>query len=144
MRTRIAALALVSSLAVHAAEMRFKRHTIRDLGAERISGFTLAEDRLATWGDRLRRWNIPGGQTTVFGPRGPFVEGGAVLDVDGDGRPDLVVNEGPPQRVLVWFQAPRWTRHVIDTGVDTADMLAATLFGRRGILLVHKREQVRF
>src|SRR5207245_11758638 len=63
---------------------------------------------------------------------------------DGHGRPGLGGNQCPPERALVGFQAPRWPRHVIDTGVDTADVLAATLFGRRGILLVHKRAQVRF
>jgi hypothetical protein len=50
---------------------------------------------------------------------------------------DVVVNEGGPEAALVWFQGPRrgasWTRRVIDTGVDAPDILAVTLFGRRGI-----------
>ena len=92
----------------------------------------------------MRLWNLPEGKNAVSGPRGPFAEGGTILDVNGDGQLDLVVNETVPPRALVWLEAPRWTRHVIDTAVDTADVIPAELFGRRGILLVHRRAQVRF
>jgi hypothetical protein len=92
----------------------------------------------------VRWWNLPEGKNAVSGPRGPFAEGGTILDVNGDGQLDLVVNETAPPRALVWLEAPRWTRHVIDTGVDTADVIPAELFGRHGILLVHRRAQVRF
>jgi hypothetical protein len=92
----------------------------------------------------VRWWNVTEGKNAVSGPRGPFAEGGTILDVNGDGQLDLVVNETVPPRALVWLEAPRWTRHVIDTGVDTADVIPAQLFGRRGILLVHRRAQVRF
>jgi len=71
-----------------------------------------------------------------------------LVDVDGDGRVDIVVNESGPEAALVWFRAPArgdlWVRHVIDTGVDAPDILPVTFFGRRGILLIHKRIQVRF
>jgi hypothetical protein len=54
-----------------------------------------------------------------------FPEGGCVLDVDGDGLVDVVVNEGGPEAALVWFRAPDqgslWVRHVIETGIDAAD-----------------------
>ena len=92
----------------------------------------------------MRWWNLPEQKNPVSGPRGPFAEGGTILDVHGDGQIDLVVNETASPRALVWLEAPRWTRHVIDTGVDTADVIPAELFGRRGILLVHRRAQVRF
>ena len=66
-----------------------------------------------------------------------------MVDVNRDGQLHLVVNETAPPRALVWFEAPHWIRHVIDTGVDTADVIPAELFGRRGILVVHRRAQVR-
>jgi len=104
---------------------------------------------LVTWGDRLVRQRLPDGAARVLrGPGIVFAEGGCLLDVDGDGRLDIVVNESPPEAALVWFRAPQagggWTRHVIDTGVEAADMLAATLLGRRGVLLIHMGAQVRF
>jgi len=39
---------------------------------------------------------------------------------------------------------PVGTPHVIDTGVDRADVHAARRFGCRGILVVHRRAQIRF
>jgi hypothetical protein len=144
MRRWFALLFLALASLAGAQTWRFARHDIANLHAERIAGWATDGTRLVTWGDRLRWWNIPQGNSAAFGPGGPFAEGGAILDVDGDGRRDLVVNEGPPGRALVWLQAPRWTRRVIDSGVDTADVIAAELFGRRGILVVHRRAQIRF
>jgi hypothetical protein len=45
---------------------------------------------------------------------------------------------------MIWLEAPRWKRHAIDTGADFADCVPATLFGRRGVLIVHRQSQVRF
>ena len=127
-----------------AASPRFVRREIARLGAERIAGCALDGRKLATWGDRLRWWLLPDGTSTMVGSSGPFSEGGAIFDVDRDGQPDIIVNETAPGRALVWFQSPHWTRHVIDTGVDIADLLPAELFRRRGILVVQRRMQVRF
>jgi hypothetical protein len=125
------------------AQIRFTKHHIQNLGRKRIAGYAIAGRELITWGDRLRAWSIPDGKFRVLGSGGPFGEGGAILDVNRDGQLDVVAGEMSP-RMLVWFEAPRWTRHVIDTGVDTADVISADLFGRRGILVVHRRAQVRF
>jgi hypothetical protein len=127
-----------------AQSLRFTRQDLAKLGEERVTGSALSGRTLVTWGERLRWWNLSEGKGTASVARGPFAEGGAILDVDGDGRPDVVLNEDSPGRAFVWLEAPGWAGHVIDTGVDTADVLAAKLFGRRGILVVHRRAQVRF
>ncbi len=145
MRTRFAPLLPLLSLLAGAQTLQFARHDIANLGEERVTGSAIFHRKLITWGDRLQTWSIPEGKSVVaLGPQGPFAEGGVILDVNGDGQPDIVLNEDAPGRALVWFEAPRWTRRIIDTGVDTADVLPAELFGRRGILVVHRRAQVRF
>ena len=132
---------------------RFTEHILQKLHKETISGYALQERTLVTWGDQLLWRGLPQGDFQVIRGRGrAFAEGGCLLDVDGDGALDIVVNEGAPDRDLVWYHAPHghagggagWTRHVIDTGVDAPDMLATTLLGHRGVLLIHKRAQVRF
>jgi hypothetical protein len=127
---------------------RFSEHILRKLRNETITGLAIQDRTFVTWGDRLLWGSLPQGYRVVRG-RGPmFAEGGCLLDVDGDGLLDIVVNEGGPEADLVWYRAPHaggvWTRHVIDTGIDAPDMLPATLLGHRGVLLIHKRMQVRF
>ena len=76
----------------------------------------------------------------VLGRERAFTEGGCLLDIDGDGRVDIVVNEGGPEAALVWFRAPGrgtlWVRHVINTGPGGAaeeivDLGPADGLGRR-------------
>jgi hypothetical protein len=150
-RTLFRALAAtLPCCAVAAGQLpHFAEHVITQLRHEAITGYALQARTLVTWGDRLLWRVLPRGGYRVVRGRGPaFAEGGCLLDVDGDGKLDVVVNEGGPENDLVWFRAPhgpgRWTRHVIDTGVDAPDMLPATLLGHRGVLLIHKRMQVRF
>ena len=128
---------------------QFSEHILRKLHNETVTGYALQERTLVTWGDRLLWGRLPQGNYQVVRGRGrAFAEGGCLLDVDGDGKLDIVVNEAGPEADLVWYRSPhsgaRWTRHVIDTGIDAPDMLPATLFGHRGVLLIHKRMQVRF
>jgi len=130
---------------------KFRENILQRLRSEAITGYALQERTLVTWGGRLLWRRLPQGNYRVVSGRGrAFSEGGCLLDVDGGGEPAVVVNERGPgsEAVLVWFRAPHkgghWTRHVIDTGVDAPDILPATLFGRRGVLLVQKRIQVRF
>lgn len=123
---------------------RFVEHRIRNLHGEHFAGYALGPRTLTAWGDQVVQWEMPSGKMHVRIKRsvGGFGEGGCLLDVGG--QPALALNEGPPDRALVWLDAIRWKRHVIDTGVDAADILPATLYGRRGVLLIHRRAQVRF
>jgi len=118
----------------------YRRFPLARLEKERISGAGMYRQALVTWGDRLRWWEPPytHGRPLRSGRFGPA---GCVWDVDGDGRPDIVVAEG---RTLAWFRSPAWMRHVIDDGVETDEVVAARIHGRKGILLVHHRNQVRF
>jgi hypothetical protein len=75
---------------------------------------------------------------------GRFGEGGCTVDVDQDGRLDLVLQRGLPLGSLVWLRAPEWSIREIDQEVGMHDCLPADLFGRRGILMIQRYSQVRF
>jgi len=140
---------LSSGALASAQPPRFSEHLLQKLHNETVTGYALQARTLVTWGDRLLWRELPQGNSRVVRGRGrAFAEGGCLLDVDGDGKLDIVVNEGGPEANLVWYRAPHagagWTRHVIDTGVDAPDMLPANLLDHRGVLLIHKRAQVRF
>ncbi len=108
-----------------------------------IRGYAVAGDALYTWGDRLIRWDLTNLRSHLV-TRGWFGEGGCLLDVDGDGVLDVVVTEIAPTPALVWFHPPDGARHLIAGGVESKDVIALTLLGRRGVLLIHKTQQLRF
>src|SRR5437867_7829616 len=91
--------------AAFAQAIRFTRHEIRDLGKERIVGAALDGKRLVTWGDRILIWDLQGGSMQPAGARTPrsLGPGGVLLDIDGDGQPDLVLNQATGRRALFWI-----------------------------------------
>jgi hypothetical protein len=108
-----------------------------------IRGAAVERDALYTWGDEVRRWDLPGLRSTVLA-RGGFGEGGCLADMNGDGANDVVLQEGARLGLLVWFEAPKWIRHVLDREIEMHDCIAATLLGHRGFLMIHRYSQVRF
>jgi FG-GAP-like repeat len=146
---RVLTAAVLGGALMAAPFPRFSEHILQNFSNEKVTGYVIDGRTLVTWGDRLLWRSLPRGIYRVVSGRGrAFSKGGCLLDVDGDGRADVVVNESGPEAALVWFRAAELgllgVRHVIDTGIDASDILAATLFGRRGILLIQKRIQVRF
>lgn len=108
-----------------------------------LAGFDFQVGQVFAWGDGAYHWETVNRKPLRIAD-GTFSAGGCAWDVDGDGKLDLVVNETKPEPALVWYQAPDWKRRVISRGVDSQDMIPAELLGHRGILLIHKRMQVRF
>ncbi len=145
MPIRWAALLLFPSL-VFSQSFQFEERRIADLHGERFAGAALTQRTLFAWGDRVLSVKLPAGKTRTLVSRTPagFRQGGCVLDVRGHGQQDLVLNEATPEGALVWLESPRYRRHVIDTGVQAADIMPATLFGRRGVLLIYRGAQIRF
>ncbi len=151
-----AGLAATAALACFAAAAQagpFVRVRYPAAEAERITGAALVSlsDSAAevyTWGDRLLRWTVPGSGAQVLLEAGShYGEGGCLEDVNGDGQPDLILLEKAAEDTLgqmVWLEAPAWRRHLIDEGALFSDCLAATLNGRRGILVIHRYTQLRF
>lgn len=106
-------------------------------------GFALDGDLLFTWGDGIQLRTLPNLKPATIAT-GKYAAGGTLIDVDNDGKLDLVISQTEPRQALVWFHAPDWQAREIDSGVDSLDVIAATLLNHRGVLLVHKRMQVRF
>jgi hypothetical protein len=111
---------------------------------DEIRGAALSSDgRLITWGDKLRAWTIPELDSQVLASA-QFSEGGCLVDLDGDGRQEFIGKEGKGLGKLTWRKPPDWIPVVIDDEFDTHDCLEATLFGRKGVLVIQRHMQVRF
>lgn len=119
-----------------AARPDFLEQRVVRVEGDRLRGASRDGDKLYAWGNRLWRWDRSG-ETLRPIESGPFGEGGCVF---GGG---LVLQEGEGLGRLILLDA-KGRRQTIDSGVEMHDCLAATLFGRRGVLLVHRYGQVRF
>ena len=130
--------------AAGAAEWRLIAHPPIAIPGARIEDAVLDGSTLYAWGDRVVSMRLPDGELRISPAAGVlYSAGGAVTDVDADGRPDLVLCQTNPAQ-LVWLRAPAWTPRVIAPGIQTRDVLAATILRHRGVLVVHKQMQVRF
>jgi hypothetical protein len=108
-----------------------------------IRGAAMHDSRLYTWGGQLTLWKTPELQHTVLATA-TFGEGGCLTDLDSDEEPEFVGYEGPGLGRLTYRRAPRWRPETIDTEIEMHDCREATLFGRRGLLMVNRGMQVRF
>lgn len=135
---------LILCSAAYPQTLHFERHEIRDLGKERIAGAVLDGKRLITWGDRILSWDPPKGDIHPLKTKLPRAlgPGGALLDLDG--QPDLILNEASGRRALLWINLSSGASAEIDRGIYANEILAATIHGRRGVLLIQRRMQVRF
>lgn len=110
-----------------------------------IRGAAIANDgRLFTWGDSLTVRSSLLDKARVLA-RGPFGEAGCLVDLDGDGQQEFVGKEGSSALgKLAWRSPPHWEARVMEEATDTHDCAEATLFGRKGVLVIHRFMQVRF
>lgn len=106
------------------------------LAGNDVAGFALDGDKLFVWGQDVFEVDLRSGQRQRIAG-GQFTEGGCLLDQG------LILNSIEP-RELLWLRLADRKRFVVDTGVDTRDAIAADLLGHHGVLLLHKRQQVRF
>jgi hypothetical protein len=105
----------------------------------RIGGAALSHGKIYSWGPVLVEWDIrTGSHRQVAAARSEFGVGGCV------DRDDVVLQDGNPLGALVRIRIADGSRTVLDHDVEMHDCLAADLFGRHGILVVHRYAQVRF
>jgi hypothetical protein len=133
-----------------AGDPGFIEHTLAKMPGARIRGALFDQGTLVAWSDRVWWTTLPQAMPQAILQAKPrvlastghaYAEGGALVDVDRDGRPDLILND---RDQLMWLHMPEGTPHVIATGIDTRDILAATILGHRGVIVVQKQMQVRF
>lgn len=106
---------------------------------EEIRGTARVGGAWWTWGEALRSWDPETGRSQRLALIRTG-DGGCIMDVNQDGRPDLVAmtEEG-----LAWWEAPRFRKRVIDRGAVISDCREATLLGHRGLLVIHRGMQIR-
>jgi len=145
----LAVLLLAGCSGLSGEDSRFRFIAFPDAPDPAMRGAALSGRQLFTWGGRVLLRELPGGNASLIREFGAgFGPGGCVLDVNRDGRADLVLLERSERAGglgrLVWLEAPAWRRHSIDSGAEFRDCIEATLLGRRGLLLIHRYAQLRF
>ena len=129
-----------------AQQSAFEKPKVRQLRDE-IRGASSSGDQVFAWGDEVHIIRARDLKTQTFGLLRPIGSAGCVTDVNGDGKPDLIgleKSDTGPLGNMVWLESPTFVSQLIDTHAEFADCLPATLFGKRGVLVVHRFSQVRF
>lgn len=153
MRQPAALCAVCLLLCAAARTASLREIVLADWSAETIHGAALQAGNapaLITWGGRLLSWDLshPGKPRILRGALDPpFAAGGCLYDIDQDGRPDLIAQQGGAQGglgKLVYALAPSFDPVVIDSNTEFRDCLGVTLLGHRGVLVVHRYGQLRF
>ena len=98
-----------------------------ETAAPLYTGGTWLNGRLYTWGTQLRRWNQALTTSQVL-TGGPFTFGTVFQD----------------KLVLERRGVLRWGDEVIDVNTQVTDAREAVLFGRTGLLVIHRGMQLRF
>jgi hypothetical protein len=157
---RSVALLWVMCASAWCQRANFKRAFVREFETGEFRGGTvLAADsssglRLAVWGDSLHLWRIAKIRRGEAHEASGFGVGGCAADVNADGLEDLILHERPreqedgkpPSKLgrMVWLASPLWTTHEIDTEAEFRDCMVTTIFGKRGVLVIHRQSQIRF
>lgn len=130
----------------------FRRTRVVDFEANSFEGGALVsggktDRRLVVWGNEVLNVRIPTGRFTRFSESRGFGRGGCVVDVNNDAQPDVVLLEkGKPGETgrMVWLEAPAGALNVIDTEADFSTCLGTNMFGKDGVVVIHRHAQVRF
>lgn len=103
----------------------------------------LGDDAVLSWGDSLLQWTWEPMAARRLA-RGPFGQGGCVVDLERNGQREFIGVRGAGLGVLVSVNLHTLVEEQIDTGIEMPDCVEATLFGRRGVLMIQRGMQVRF
>jgi len=117
-------------------------------GGALVGPETGKKPQLYAWGDGFRLLRLPKGKARSSVRGVQYGAGGCLMDVNQDGVEDLIVHRRADRAGelgrMVWLEAPEWQESVIDTDSEFSDCLATTLFGKSGVLVVHRESQIRF
>ena len=101
------------------------------------------DGRIITWGDGLYAWRLPS-LSRSCSRRATSAKADAWSISTGMVAQEFVSVEGTGLGKLTWRRPPDWKPVVIDDEFETHDCLEATLFGRKGVLVIQRYMQVRF
>ena len=97
-----------------------------------------AREGVLTWGRDVMLWPGDGGAPKTLLRDVNFGPGGCVA---GD---DFFVQEKPGPSRLLHLETGSWRRDVVEQETEFSDCLPYTLYGKRGVLMIHFFAQVRF
>lgn len=140
-------MAMVGDRLVAAQDLRPERAVQPEY---KVAGAAFRQGQLFTWGSKLTAWSLPDLKARHVAT-GSFGEGGCLVDLDADGVLEWAGQSGGRSGPgggelgeLVWMNPRSWKPEHVDGEIEMHDCTEATLFGRRGLLMVNRHMQVRF